>query len=101
MLQQHIIHAADGIRAVSDAIGLAVENHGVPRERIRVIHTPINTELFMALTKEQQLLEQKLRYKYGDRFIMLFCGRLVTAKNLLFTLEVIRGLMTRRKDFIL
>ena len=100
-IQHEVIRVADGIRAVSDGIRLSMEKKGIPRDRIRVIHTPINTNLFGQLTKEQQVFEQKLRYKYGDRFVIAFCGRLVAAKNLPFMIDVVRELMKRRKDFFM
>jgi len=100
-IQRRAIPMADGIRVVSDGIKEDLVKSKILKKRIRVIHTPINVRQFTHLELDQRLLVQKMRYKYGEKFIILFCGRLVTAKNLHFMIDVINILKKRRQDFFL
>lgn len=100
-VQKRTAPVADGIRVVSDGIKADLVKFGLPQEQIRIIHTPINVRQFVQLDSDQNLLIQKMRYKYGEKFILLFCGRLVAAKNLHFILDVVDQLKKRRQDFFL
>lgn len=100
-VQRSIVRHADALRVVSEGIRGKLLASGIPSEKIFVIHTPINDVLFASLTDTQKLLLEELRYKYQNRFILLFCGRLVAAKNLLFTLSVVRDLHKMRPEILL
>src|SRR3989344_1600217 len=101
LVQKRIIRSADMIRVVSDGIRRKLLSAGISDDRIAVIGTPINDELFTTLSDDQKMLVEKLRYKYQDRFVLMFCGRLVPAKNLLFLLTVIDILRKRHRNILL
>lgn len=89
-LQKRIIPRADHLRVVSAGIQDKLVKYGIAPDKISVIHTPINDVAFRDLTDEQKVFLEELRYKYHHKFVVVFCGRLVAAKNLLFTLDVVR-----------
>lgn len=97
-LQRKIVPQADGIRVVSDGIRRSLLSSGISDERIAVVHTPINDQAFIDFTEEQKILLEKLRYKFEGKFIILFCGRLVAAKNLALTLDAIDRLRKTRPN---
>ncbi len=99
MIQLWVTRRADGIRAVSQGIKDKLVAARISGKRIAVIPTPVSEE-FQKLSETQKVLLEKLRYKYQGT-VLLFCGRLAPAKNLLFMVRVIEQLRKRRSDFCL
>ncbi len=99
--QQSIIHAADRIRVVSYGIEEKLLKLGIAADKVAVINTPINTAIFQELDAHQQVFLEELRFKYQGKHVIVFCGRLVAAKNLSFLIDVVSDLKKRRSDWIL
>ncbi len=100
-IQRKIVHAASRIRVVSYGIEAKLLAAGIPQDKIVVIPTPVNTTVFQNLDEHQKVLLEELRFKYQGKKIIVFCGRLVAAKNLHFLLDVADDLQKRRDDWIL
>lgn len=100
LTQKKVLFQADALRVTSRGLRDSLVSIGMPESRISVINTPINDRVFTSINEEQQILLEKLQYKYRDKKVLIFAGRLVAAKNLLFTLKVITELKKRRSDFL-
>lgn len=98
IIQKKIVRKAAGIRVVSQRIKDKLLESGIPANKIAVIHTPINDELFNLPVDAEKV--EAIQTKYGKK-ILLSVGRLVAAKNLPFMLKVIKELKSRRHDFVL
>ena len=101
IMQEKSIRRATGIRVVSFGIQEKLIAAKIPAEKIVVINTPINDGLFTAFDKQQRLLLEKLRFKYADKKMLLFVGRFVPAKNLLFILDVMKDIVVHEPNAVL
>jgi glycosyltransferase involved in cell wall biosynthesis len=99
ILQKIVVPRADAIRVVSKIIKDKLVKAGLEDKKIRVINTPVNQEQFEQVVDDYKITT--LKNQYQGRKIILFVGRLVTAKNLPFLLEVIAKLKNKRNDFVL
>lgn len=99
--QQRILHAADRVRVVSYGIEEKALQIGLTKQKLAVLHTPINDTAFRELDEHQKILLEELRFKYQGKKVIIFCGRLVPAKNLPFLLECMSQLKKQREDWIL
>ena len=98
LLQKIIVRQASAIRVVSPIIKDKLLQSGIAENKIAVINTPINEELFGQRADATRV--KQTRDKYNKK-ILLFVGRLVPAKNLAFMLRGIKELKDRRDDFVL
>lgn len=99
--QHFIAPRADGIRVVSYGIRDKLIASSVKKEKIQVIHTPVNDRLFSILNVKQKADIEKLHTMYAGRDVLLFVGRFVPAKNLLFMLAVIEKLKKKKTQVLL
>ncbi|MBT4516373.1 glycosyltransferase family 4 protein [bacterium] len=98
-LQNKIVSQVDAIRVVNPRIKEKLVNDGISSAKIKVINTPVNEAEFVKEVDDNKI--NKIKNKYNNKKIVFFVGRLVTAKNLLFLLEVVKLLGRKRKDFVL
>ncbi|PWB39064.1 MAG: hypothetical protein C3F02_00385 [Parcubacteria group bacterium] len=98
IIQKKVVRQAQGIRVVSQKIKDKLVASGMVSDKIEVINTPINEKIFALSPAGDKVRE--IQNKYGKK-ILLFVGRLVAAKNLLFMVQTIKELKKRRDDFVL
>ncbi|MEK7584485.1 MAG: glycosyltransferase [Patescibacteria group bacterium] len=101
VLQPHILRQADGVRAVSTAIQEKLVSLGIPRGKVTLISTPVDEAVFLTSDEKQQVRIEELRYKYAGKFIALFVGRLESAKNIFFMIDVLERLRRKKKEIVL
>lgn len=95
-LQKKLVREASGIRVVSQKIKDKLVADNVNADKIAVINTPVSTQHFGAAANAEAV--RKIKAEYPKK-ILLFVGRLVAAKNILFLLEAVAELKKRRDDF--
>lgn len=95
ILQKKILPKADAIRVVNKNFAHSLEKLGIVSDKIEVISTPVNEAAFVAES------EQNIGDEFGGKKVLLFVGRLVAAKNLIFMLDVIKKLSQKRDDFVM
>jgi len=101
IIQKRVVKRANGIRVVSYGIRDKLLASGIHNSKIVVINTPINDEVFLDFDDKQKVLVEELRYKYGNKAVIVFAGRFVEAKNLFFLLDVCKELKKSNDAFIL
>ncbi len=94
LISKYVVKRADVVRVVSPLIADKLRVNGLPDAKITVISTPVKTAADFNLSEWSDKPAVELKK-------LLFVGRLVEAKNLFFTLNVIAELAKLRQDFVL
>lgn len=97
-IQKKIVKKADAIRVVNHRIKEKLVKAGIAANKIAVVSTPVNEAAFVGEVVPEKI--QTLHMIYSNKKILLFIGRFVAAKNLLFFLKVIKKLKEKRDDFV-
>jgi glycosyltransferase involved in cell wall biosynthesis len=97
--QKKITKKANAIRVVNPLIKEKLIKAGITSKKIAIINTPVNEDAFMVGVVPEKL--QAIHLMYGEKKILLFVGRFVQAKNLMFLLKIISKLKKQRDDFVL
>lgn len=100
-VQWRVLRRAAGIRVVSAELKEKIVAAGIPADKVFVVNTPINDVRFMDAGTVQTAGIEELKQRCSGRRIVLFVGRLVAAKNLVFTLEVIDRVRKRIPEILL
>ncbi len=79
LLQNFIFKRADGIRVVSPLIAAKIEQAQLTKVPVVTINTPVNIEAFLLRQAQPE----------GNNFTLISTMRLVAAKNIPFTLDVV------------
>jgi glycosyltransferase involved in cell wall biosynthesis len=98
-LQKKITKKADAIRVVNPLIKEKLVKSGISAKKIAIINTPVNEAAFVSGVVPEKI--QAIHLMYGQKKILLFVGRFVKAKNLLFLIKIISQLKKQRDDFVL
>ena len=90
LLQPRVVAQADAIRVASPAIERSLRSSKI-NQLIEIISTPIDEKI------EQQIIPAQvegLKKEYGQK-ILLFVGRFVAAKNIIFMLQVFKKVQSQ------
>lgn len=80
--------SAAAVRVVSPAVQTYLAQQGIAKERIHVIPTPVNTEVFQT-AKEESV--KRIADQWSGKKIVLYVGRLEPIKNIPLLLEAFKG----------
>jgi glycosyltransferase involved in cell wall biosynthesis len=93
-------HVSDGVRAVSQRVANQAIRAGISPAKVQVFPSRCDTHMFNPELYHEQ--RRKIRTELGaadDEVLIIFVGRLVTAKGLTYALDAVAQLRERRSGF--
>jgi len=97
-LSYFLVKKADAVRAVSLGIKNKLIKQGINAQKIIVIPTPINLNLFLSVDEKKiNLIREKYRFLTSDK-IILFVGRLEPEKNLIWFIDVFNETIKKKPE---